>query len=805
MTCHARLRIVVLVALALLSRQVTATQDPESRIWLEDRLVDLRARQAILTMSVPTPSVAAMRLAGLMLDDALRLRPDDLDLLRRRLDLADIAEEYDRQRELVLTIARMDPEDEVMRLRAIRLAMEAYQTIEELIEAHERMLAGDPLARVGRPIASRLAFDLAILHQRAGDTEAFVAWLTRSTSWDQTNKSAAAMAAGYFRGRVNDPVAETELLANLAMADPADHTTFIVLGQHLLEHGAYAGAARTYGIAVDLQNARGVSVSPDLLADLALAQWAAGRTSAALETIRDRQITLNIQLRNRLYGTRLSARDRIFSAAALPATMALVRSAIYEHTGSELLGRAMESVQRGLSALADPQDQTIIVSDEERFELYLYQAWLLMWLGGPELLNGDFIRDRIAAAERIRELPEPIRARHEGWLALRAGDLESAIDRLGAAADVDLASRLGLAIAEIESGDTRSGARRLADLAYEHPGTLLGIWSEKRLERLLGQPVPPSDIARGMERILRDMPALIDRVGTSPNRLVSMQIDTLHTTRQVFDPIPIRIVLRNSGSIPIGIGPDGPVRPRVAIEPQMTLARLASLGVRPGIVNIARKLRLDPGESIEKQFDLYRELAAEPLISGLTSGVNIDLRGTHNFRLNASGLIEPGAMGMTNRIRPLRVEGVRVNIDWLEETLALIEDPGSVESIKRMALLSDVLSRNFELIDPDLGAALPAAGVALEESFANAPPLVQAWLLSIISSNVAALEPLIQFARGVDNDDVIISYILTQATDAQDPMIDVAIRSESPRVQAFGRAMRAFAEEQAVDPATSQP
>ena len=84
------------------------------------------------------------------------------------------------RRESLAALARLDPADDVIRLARVAEAIESHTTADARVRAYESMLAPANRAALGGPVASRLAYQLASLESRIGNTELFARWLAEA-------------------------------------------------------------------------------------------------------------------------------------------------------------------------------------------------------------------------------------------------------------------------------------------------------------------------------------------------------------------------------------------------------------------------------------------------------------------------------------------------------------------------------------------------------------------------------------------------------------------------------------------------
>ncbi|MBD3336949.1 MAG: hypothetical protein GF355_15660, partial [Candidatus Eisenbacteria bacterium] len=169
----------------------------------EERLAVQFRRAAARVIDAETLTVPAIEAAMSFLDEALALDPDNPELWRFAAELAVLADDQQAQAEAIERLVELDPRDTKARLMRLNLALERYDTVEGRVEAYRRLLAPEQRERIGSPTASRLALDLALLLRRHGDLDGFAEALGEAAALDPANRAAAAIAAGFFRMRVD--------------------------------------------------------------------------------------------------------------------------------------------------------------------------------------------------------------------------------------------------------------------------------------------------------------------------------------------------------------------------------------------------------------------------------------------------------------------------------------------------------------------------------------------------------------------------------------------------------------------------
>lgn len=748
--------------------------------------------RAALASAAATPLTSeSLDMACVLASEAVALDPESAGLWRLMLDIAGLAERDDLRTRALDNISRLDPRDDNVRLQQLNLALDRYPTVEARAAAYEKLLDDDNIDRLGKPVASRLALDYALLKQRTGDIDGFSRLLTRALELDRANRSAAALAAGFFQANVNDAVGRAELLTNLVLADPTDAQTQITLAQLLLESGAYSAASRMYSIARSTMQASRRQASSELMADIAIAQWAAGDVESAINTLDRRQSEIDEAFRLEKAQT-----DRTMTlvqigelSGPVDPTLAAVAAAI--HIGRRD-AQAKDALNRALAAydadIAAAKSATPPAAPDDLAARYLQAAWLALWLGGDAAKAAE----HVAAAEALQPLSDQAKQRFEGWQALQAGEFDRAIDRLTPLTADDTAARVGVALALERSGRAKDAARELLLLNQAQPGSMIGIWSAEQLTRILGQRLPLSQQATDLERLIASIPNSFDRGARDASMAVALRLTPQNINPKPFDPLIVTLELTNTSSLPLALDRDGPLRPSVLFLPTISAAVPVGGEPRPFVIDLDSRLSLAPRESVASTFDLRWYSVADVLNAVSAAGGIVKLVVDSNFVPTSAGQLVPGAYGVEIQAPLIRVEGVRRHEQWIEQGLATLNDLAAApESLMlTIALLCNelVISSKQEDVPADRSALLQQVKAAIPAAFGRLDSVRQAWVLTVMN-RPSPCEPALDIARKSESRLVRLAYLLFQLAGPEDPMIDAARRGEDPALRQLAECM----------------
>lgn len=800
MTLARAARTCVSMALGAVSLSGLAAAAPPSGDAAASAGGSLLARLAIrnggelLRQPEPTPRdfEVALRLA----EWAAELAPDSADAWRSLAQVAAVTEGIDgeaagRLREALAAVCRLDPDDDSARLQLLTARIDEMPTAEARIAAYRTLLSEANRRAVGATVAARLAFDLALLLYRAGEVEACGEALALAVALDPAFPAATEMAAGFFRHRSGDPAAEAELFIAAVLANPSNPMPLRMLAGIALEEGAFAGARRL----LELLAATASPQDPELdaiVGDLAAALWGERRGEEALLVLdrrrREVEIRLREQRRQEDPGGDPGEIARLSVSLSPPAASlaAVILSASEAPSAGEARDAAIMAIRRAAEA-ADGGPGGV-----PGLSAMLEAAVLHLWLGGDPAAV-EPLRAQIPADAGV---PEPLRRRFDGWLALRRGEADAAIAVFESLGD-DPASRLGAALACEQLGRRSDAARGYLGLLRDDPSSPIGLWSRAQLERLLGREVPPGESAEAIERLLASMPETYDRLLLQRSKPVSLSLRPRRDRLEAFEPLVVEVEIFNNTDLPLAISPSGPIEPNLGLLATATVAQLdRPVASPPLVVSVARRLRLGPRERLVVPVDLSESPFGSVLDRTMLAGSTVQLRAILNMRPVPGGALQPGPLGDKAESSQIRVEGARVGGPWVSETLASLRaatGPATREELADLVLLAAVASAaetREETLPPGFDQ-VRAVWPRIRERWREIDPASRGFLLaSIPMSESESLASLVAFALADPAPEVMLGILLGQVRGPDDPRLAAALRSGDPRVVAIAELLR---------------
>mgnify|MGYP001807021268 CR=1 FL=1 len=676
-----------------------------------------------LDISAITPlTVDQIDVAEALMDWAIELDPDNADIWRQRFEIAGVAENTEAFNRCLKNLRKFEPENDLLSLLSFDAYMSKLNTAGERIEAYNSLLSTPAREKLSATLASRLALDLAILHERIGDREAYAEWLGEAVATDPSNREALVRASEYYRDNTDDLMGEAELLLSVIRADPTDVPAQLLVGRLLLENGAYDGAARIYDIAnVTFRYwvSQGVQPKDDFYTEVALARWASesdrytgeevllwlSSIEKAQQAVRSPGKEIGITgLSPALSGVRLAIASQI-GAEQHKKTAVLGLNEAFGSAVAQIT--KAESNQEGAD---DPKTLAAIVS-----QLQLEWAWLLLLTDSDLSRAGQLIQTLVDEDQLTAEASD----RFAGWLALRSGDYDKARQLFEKILEIDSLAVYGIAEINKVQGNQKEAAQGYLEVARQQPGSIVGIMAASEIWKLLGRRVPISETAKRLDALVSSLPRVIDSVAFDPTQLLTFRIRPKKTPISPFESSALLIEITNKSEFPIAIGELEPLKPEVLLDVTIRSSYRDLEKISPIVFNIGRRLRLEPKERLIVEVDFATTSIGNLLNRIMSEGLTINTRGFTNFyigqSLTGSGIemtYWAGILGTIATSPVLRVDGVVPTEEWLDNAIAIIENPESPSAVQTLALLGQLLDSK------SVGAAdkfedIPAEKVAL--------------------------------------------------------------------------------------------
>ncbi len=737
------------------------------------------------------PSPTDYRIAARALGIARRPQPDDEELARLELQAWLGADDEAEIIRVTGEIVRLNPKDTVAQLRLVANRVQNLQDAEQRLAAYDRIL-GEQGSAIDASIRSRLALDAALLAREMGDESGFVDRLTRATTLDSTNKDAAALYSTYFFDRTTDPVERADLLANIVLADPNDMHAHTNLARELFRRGAYAGARRFMARAGDIAMSGLIEPAVADLFDRFVLVWMTDGDEKVLEAIMNLQFKSLAAIRDQ---RRKMERQGIDAAEepepTIPHEIELIRLAVAWSQGDAAgMAEAARRIVLRLEVLTGILDHKQppyehVTPEEEQFyrdETKLQRAVARLW-AGVELDDAQADIGALLRPDSAHRLDAVAEARLTGMLALRRGELEKAQQLLTAAGD-DPTARLALGMLQEQRGDRAGAIRAYASLALDHAHRMVGCTAKKRIEAMLGRPLPPTPDVKALEEWAKGFAPWLDEISTNPSAFMSLGVK--HVTRRIgpFERVELRVSLRNVSRIPMSVGSDLTINSRLLLSPRMIIkGDDVSQVVEPEILDFDRRLRLMPSEAIEATVWASRGSTGVWLSRFADKSGALRWHAIQGYRIDTARRFAPGIISVTAQSDMLERDPIEADTD--QESI--IGRLGAATGYEFLEAVLRAVVAGFAQTEEETDAILEAKRVALGEALAARIPSLssveKAWAISMSerSELLSATDSILSAARSDPSPMVQAALVIDGYTDADDE--GLARLSEDPDLE----------------------
>lgn len=544
-----------------------------------------------------------------VLEAALSLTPDDLDIVRLLIRAHDAAGNRDRVLELTRRVVEADPSDTVAQLRLLSAAVAQHQDADERLARYERLI-GPGYDWVDASVRSRLALDAALLYRETGNIEGFTSMLRAALELDETNKDAASLLVTYATPAAVTSRDRFDLLLVLLGADPLDADTHLAVARELGSAGAYTGAKRFYENHRRLSQTRGVRPTNAVTGEYQAVEWAVNGAEGVLTGLKSELDLLRQRAVDQIRELQAANQplDRATNPDAVQLNPDLQRVVVAAASGLGDEGRVrwgLDEIDRSVRMSRAVIDQarkagtapaeTIERAEEAYSASSAELAWLRVWTG----VQVDEAAAQIESIKTVAGVNADSLARLEGWLAVRRGEWDRARELLEPRAEQDPRSGLGLVVMAEARGELDAAAAGYTAHWRRMPGTLAGLWARERARLLTGRTPDPSAECVELESAARAVPSWLERLIEDPRRMMTLRAEIGAPQLSLFDRSFVTIRIKNISPIPLALGPEKPINSRLLLVPRVDLgADKLRQGVFPEVFSLDRRLRLMPHEEV---------------------------------------------------------------------------------------------------------------------------------------------------------------------------------------------------------------
>lgn len=763
-------------------------------------------RLALLDLRLTgSPSARDYKLASILLDLAGNITPNDADLIRRKIESQWNAGDEDAAVAATKDLLRLDPKDTVAQLRLVSASIGRLQTVESRLAAYERFLGPDGKA-IDPAIRSRLALDAALLYRERSNEDKFAEKLKQATSLDPTNKEAALVTETFFSSAVNDPVGRFELQSNLLYSDPLDPAVYMRMTEELARNGAFVGANRMFRIGEKILIAAGAQIGGEQDVQRLILAWEVAGPKAVRE---DLDKSLNTE---RHYARQTADQQKIMNvpgeeivdpmSVRLPRVAEQIRAlASFGEGNTDGLETSVAeldlTVAKMLKESPDDEKRPKEINKADAMRIARDAKVDLAMLRALTGVQTKLVEDGLKDLDPPLPSGDPRPLIIEALLKLQDGKAQDAIEELkGLGIDADSASpeinevnlyaefaRARAFEALGQKAEAAAAYRRIVQFAPYTPQAALAVTF---VDKMMGKRVPLFAKTDELEKLAAAVPRWIEDIVDQPRTFVGVTVEPLSTTQEPLSPMLVKVSIRNLGALPMGLGSNRPLNSRFLFAPSLDLKEIdARRFSKPEVIDLDRRLRLMPGETLEAV------VWADPGFAGwfcediASQVVRAKYRAVQGFVTGPRGMIDPGP-GCVQSDLP-----IIVRTTLRESTLGAADFAAEAESATEGAVVRlGAAARTLVLGEPfNARKVSPVDKQTMAQALAKRYPTLsangRAALAAIVPTSKQSLE-FAEFDAAVlqENDPAVLPIaLLTRCSTADAPALKAALESSDERVK----------------------
>lgn len=758
---------------------------------LDAMLADTIARVAMLDLRViEAPRPDDFRVAMMLLRLAEKYAPSDADLVRRRIEAASNAGDEEALIEGTRRLLKLDPADTVAALRLISTEkIGGLQTAEERLAAYDRY-TGDAASGIDASIRSRLALDAALLCQERGDVRGFLDRLKLAATLDSTNKDAALLIYNWVAAATEEPRVKAEALSNLLYADPLDPNVHIRLAREFAKGGVYKAASRFHKNSREIIQAGLPNPPFQLVVEMAVLEWMtsgpepvytrlrdslAARRAEAAKLIKEREEQL-------LDTSNMSKPEEEFLRMDLEPLRLCTAIALHDMDSAKAtLGDLEKAIEKNFKYARDPLRRPREVTEEVAVREAQAQLFTLQLWRAAVGMDIEKIEKDLEQARQGMDADDVNTTAFEAMYAARQGKGDEALAKLK---DIEVPTEwteYARAVALEAKGDVAGAVSAYRESAVQAPISALGAFAVFRSQELRkGSENTKDEQARrektaDLEKFASSIPPWVDEMVSNPASYEQFNLDVSNETAPVHEPLKATLTLRNVSRIPLGLGAGRTLNSRVLFAPAMTVRGVNLHNfVFPEVVDLERRLRLKPGETI--RMDVQLEQGRTGWTAQVFSGVPVQMRwrAVQGFQVREDGTRAPGPgclEAMSGAIVRMALAEARLSYDELIKRVESAIEPDVPTLV--MGVRSALLVGPKGITEDERRKSLVTA---MAERYPKWSPRVRLFVVATMppAGEMADLEPLDAVIRQEKDAEVLPLAIMTRCTKAEDELVQSA-------------------------------
>lgn len=770
--------------------QSTTGVSPAS-IKLDAMLAESISRLAMLDLRVnESPATGDFRVAMLLFRLAEKYAPTDAELVRRRIEAASNAGDESALIDATKRLLVLDPKDTVAALRLISTEkIGSLQTAEDRLAAYDRFTS-DAAGALDASIRSRLALDAALLCQERGDVRGFLDRLKLASTLDSTNKDAALLIYNWVGAATEDPKTRAEALSNLLYADPLDPNVHIRLAREFAKGGAYRAAERFHKNSREIISAGLPNPPFQLVVEMSVLEWMnvgaesvytklrdslAARRAQAAKLIKEREEQL-------LDTSTMSKPEEEFLRMDLEPIRLCTALALHDLDSARATLRDLErAIAKNFTYARDPLRRPRELSEEVAVREAQAQSFTLQIWRAAVGIDVEKIDADLEEARKGMDTDDANVLAFESMYASRLGKPDEALAKIASPPMVTEWTEFARALALDLKGDIEGAVAAYRASTAAAPLSAIGAHALVRVRELTKSRENSKDeqqlreLTAELEKFAISIPAWVDEMITNPSSFQLFDVDVANPTAPVHEPLKMTLTLQNVSRIPLGLGAGRTLNSRVLFAPAVTVRgfNLRDFAF-PEVLDLERRLRLKPGESIRVDVPLELGRTGWTIQTFSLAPVQVRWRAVQGFQVKEDGIraAGPGCLeALSTAIVRAALAEARMSYDELVKRVDSAIEPDVPTLV--MGVRSAMVTGARGIAEDERRKALVAS---LAARYPGLSPRLRSFVVLTMptSSELIELEPLDAVIRQERDAEVLPFAIVTRCSKADDELVQSA-------------------------------
>ncbi len=745
-------------------------------------------------------------LAGFLYNKAISLTPNNPQLWRLKLELAQIQKDHNAQILAMRKIIKLDPKDDVIQLALIRKIINTNnQTAENRISALAQIFNSPSGKKLTPPLRSRIASDIAKYANELGNRNQVKTWLKAALKLDPiTNRDALELIYALVKTNSKSQPVIAKAFLNLIKADPLNPQYRDQLAAILISQKAYVQAADQYVLQSVLTQAPLPSANEVYSVTHALA--CSGKLNAAMLGLNSYHQALMQKALNQAYLKANQAakennqpfdltafnqkKQAIVDQVKLPIPLQLIRIVLV-HAGQQHIQN-----EQPIKDLVAQYQKQIIAEPQNAQSDQRDLAWLVCFYSKEHQSLSKLIAD----VQRQEKSNPGLLACLQGWSLIAKKQYPDAKKRLTPYASTLPFATLGLAEIEKQNKNNPKYFQLLQTAIDQDPAALSAITAATQLIKN-DKKVKISSLGQTYNRLIAKWPSIINQP-KGKRQQITLRLKPKSSTYQYLESHQVQIKIRNNSSLPLSLGQENATLSKqlwIFLQGQNfpAAARI--------VVNAGRRLVLKPYDTLEFTVPLDWNTIGQ--YDAALAAAPFEYRGEAIFapHILPNGAPVVGLLGAKTHLQLIGKQVIKPTQANITDMINQLESQDKAQQYTALAWLGRILPQVTpqEEIKPDAPQAaaqvqqreiFKTAGQKFLAIYKNADPDTQTWIAATIrfaqpdpasdtqTPRKSYLAEVCQLVAQNQNQHQRIMYLLQQIQDPQDPIFNQTMRSGNKKL-----------------------